>query len=226
MGGYVTPTQERATMLDATNTTGGSTSHAEDALLEVLDDTVDALRSADIPFLMIGGVASTVWGRDRGTADIDVFVRPEAVEGVLAALEARGFETWTEFEHWLHKARRNDITVDIIFRTARDILLDDEMLRRATTGEYRGRTLPIAPPEDLLVMKAVAAGEDTARYWYDALGILSRAEMDWHYLVMRARQHGARRTLSLLLFATSVDLVVPAEPMNQLWAAVHEGSLT
>jgi predicted nucleotidyltransferase len=211
-------------MLEATDRADAPASPIEDALLEVLDDTVDALRRAGIPFLMIGGVASTVWGRDRGTADVDVFVRPEAVDGVLAALEARGFETWTEFEHWLHKARRREVTVDIIFRTARDILLDDEMLRRATTGQYRGRTLPIAPPEDLLVMKAVAAGEDTARYWYDALGILSRAEMDWPYLVMRARQHGARRTLSLLLFATSVDLVVPTGPMAQLWAAVNEGS--
>jgi hypothetical protein len=71
-------------------------------------------------------------------------------------------------------------------------------------------------------MKASAAGEDTARYWYDALGILSRADLDWPYLVARARQHGARRTLSLLLFASSVDLVVPSEPMAELWAAVHD----
>jgi predicted nucleotidyltransferase len=211
-------------MLDPPDVAAESASPVEEALLDVLDDTVDALRSAGIPFLMIGGVASTVWGRDRGTADVDVFVRPEAVEGVLRALEARGFDTWTEFEHWLHKARRDDVTVDIIFRTSRDILLDDEMLQRATAKEYRGRKLPIAPPEDLLVMKAVASGEDTARYWYDALGILSRAEMDWPYLVRRARQHGARRTLSLLLFATSVDLVVPAEPMAQLRDAVNEGS--
>ena len=194
----------------------------EDALLGVLDDAVGALRDAGIPFLMIGGVASTVWGRDRGTTDIDVFVRPDAVPSVLEVLAVRGFETWTEDGHWLHKARRDGVTVDIIFRTSRDILLDDEMLRRASVGTFRGRQLPIAPPEDLLVMKASAAGEDTARYWYDALGILSRADLDWPYLVARARQHGARRTLSLLLFASSVDLVVPSEPMAELWAAVHD----
>ena len=194
----------------------------EEALLGVLDDAVDSLRGAGIPFLMIGGVASTVWGRDRGTTDIDVFVRPDAVPGVLDALAAHGFDTWTENEHWLHKARRDGVTVDIIFRTARDILLDDEMLRRASVGTFRGRRLPIAPPEDLLVMKASAAAEDTARYWYDALGILSKADLDWPYLITRARQHGARRTLSLLLFASSVDLVVPSEPMAELWAAVHD----
>lgn len=194
----------------------------EVVLLGVLDDAVGSLRDAGIPFLMIGGVASTVWGRDRGTTDIDVFVRPDAVPAVLEALAAHGFETWTEDEHWLSKARRDGVTVDIIFRTSRDILLDDQMLRRASVGTFRGRRLPIAPPEDLLVMKASAAGEDTARYWYDALGILSRADLDWQYLVSRARQHGARRTLSLLLFASSVDLVVPSQPMAQLWDAVHD----
>lgn len=72
-------------------------------------------------------------------------------------------------------------------------------------------------------MKAVAAGEDTARYWYDALGILARSELDWSYLVARARQHGARRVLSLLLFASSIDLVVPAEPVQLLWSFVSDG---
>lgn len=196
----------------------------DDALLAVLDDAVAAIHAVEVPFLMIGGIASTVWGRDRGTTDIDVFVRPESVEATLHALECSGFETSVEFDHWLSKARRDGITVDVIFRASRDILIDDEMMRRSTVALFRGRELPIAPREDLIVMKASAAGEDTARYWYDALGILARGELDWEYLVARACQHGARRVLSLLLFATSVDLVVPAGPLERLWAAVFEGA--
>jgi predicted nucleotidyltransferase len=195
----------------------------ESVLLTALDDAVGALREVGIPFLMIGGMASAVWGRDRGTADIDLFVRPEVVPAVLEALETRGFETSMEFEHWLYKGRRDGVTVDVIFRASRDILIDEEMIRRSTIERFRGRELPIAPPEDLIVMKAIAAGEDTARYWYDALGILAQGGLDWDYLVARARQHGARRVLSLLLFAASVDLVVPSTPLEQLWASVHEG---
>jgi hypothetical protein len=104
----------------------------------------------------------------------------------------------------------------VIFRVSRDILLDDEMLARSTIARFRGRAVPVASPEDLVVMKAVVAGEDTARYWYDAIAILSQAPMDWTYLVERARQHGARRILSLLLFATSVDLPIPTEPVRAL----------
>lgn len=73
------------------------------------------------------------------------------------------------------------------------------------------------PAEDLLVTKALATDEDTARYWYDALAIVARTDLDWSYLSMRARQHGARRILSLLLFATSVDLLVPRQALDDLY---------
>jgi predicted nucleotidyltransferase len=191
-----------------------------DVLLGVLDETMETLRGADIPFLLIGGIGSAVFGRDRGTRDIDLFVRPENARAVLDLLGERGFETRTEYEHWLYKAFKHDVLVDVIFRSSRDILLDDEMLSRARTMTFRGRELPVAPPEDLIVMKAIAMSEDTPRYWYDAIAIIAQAELDWDYLVARARQHGARRILSLLLFADSIDLVVPRGPIESLYDAV------
>jgi hypothetical protein len=39
--------------------------------------------------------------------------------------------------------------------------------------------------------------------------------------VRRARQAGPRRVLSLLLYAESNDLAVPAEAIESLFAAVH-----
>jgi predicted nucleotidyltransferase len=191
-----------------------------DRLPGVLDETMAALREAGIQFLLIGGVGSCVFGRDRGTRDIDVFVRPESAENVLSALAARGFRTKKEYEHWLYKAWKDDVLVDVIFRSSRDILLDQEMLDRARMVTFRGREVPVAPPEDLIVMKAVAASEDTPRYWYDAIAMIAQTELDWDYLVARARQRGARRILSLLLFADSVDLVVPPEPIEALYEAI------
>jgi hypothetical protein len=193
----------------------------ESSILDALDRTLLAMgRCDDVPYLMIGEIGSAIWGRDRGTKDIDLLVRPESLPEVLAAFEAEGFHTFVKFEHWLYKAALAEVEVDILFRASPDIMLDEEMLRRATVETFRGRSVPIAPPEDLVVMKAVAAMEDTARYWYDALGIVSRAELDWPYLVRRSCQHGARRMLSLLLFATSNDLVVPPEPIQILMEKV------
>jgi predicted nucleotidyltransferase len=191
-----------------------------DVLLGVLDETMKTLRDAGIPFLLIGGIGSAVFGRDRGTRDIDLFVRPENAKKVLDLLGERGYTTKVEYEHWLYKAFKHDVLVDVIFRSSRDVLLDEEMLRRARTMRFRGREVPVAPPEDLMVMKAIAASEDTPRYWYDAIAIIAAAELDWDYVLARARQHGARRILSLLLFADSVDLVVPRGPIETLYDAV------
>lgn len=194
-----------------------------DLFLSVLDDALDALREAEIPHLLIGGIGSAVYGRDRGTRDIDLFVRPETAARVLETLERRGFETRRETEHWLYKAFKHGVLVDVIFRSSRDILLGDEMLARARRMPFRGRLVPVAPPEDLVVMKAQATSEETPRYWYDALAIIGQTELDWDYLVARSLQHGARRMLSLLLFASSIDLVVPADPIAELNEAVASG---
>jgi len=191
-----------------------------DLFLRVLDEALDALHTADIPFLLIGGIGSAVYGRDQGTRDIDVFVRPETARRVLEELGARGFETKEVAERWLSKAMKDGVLVDVIFRSTRDILLGDEMLRRSRVMPFRGREVPLAPPEDLVVMKACAMSEDTSRYWYDAVSIIAHSELDWDYLVARAREHGARRLLSLLLFATSLDIVVPSEPIETLYDAI------
>src|ERR671919_12933 len=108
-----------------------------DVLLGVLDETMQTLRDAGIPFLLIGGIGSAVFGRDRGTRDIDLFVRPENAKKVLELLGERGYTTKVEYEHWLYKAFKHDVLVDVIFRSSRDILLDEEMLRRARTTRSR-----------------------------------------------------------------------------------------
>jgi predicted nucleotidyltransferase len=197
-----------------------------DLFLRVLDEALDALGKAGIPFLLIGGVGSAVYGRDQGTRDIDVFVRPETARKVLEVLGARGFDTKEVAERWLSKAIKHGVLVDVIFRSSRDILLGDDMLARARVMPFRGRMVPIAPPEDLIVMKACAMSEDTSRYWYDAVSIIAHTELDWDYLVARAREHGARRLLSLLLFATSLDIVVPSEPIEALHEAIGWGRRT
>ncbi len=51
--------------------------------------------------------------------------------------------------------------------------------------------------------------------------MLARADIDWQYLLRRARQHGARRVLSLLIYAQSNDLVVPPEIVGELFDMVQ-----
>jgi predicted nucleotidyltransferase len=190
-------------------------------LLAVLDDAVAALRAADVTFLLLGGLATSVMGRDRRVTDIDLFVRDRDVPRTLSALEGAGFETLVVSSNWLAKGFKDDVLVDVISRSTHDITLTDEILERSVEVDVHGRRLPCVAPEDLIVMKAVATEEDTARYWHDALSLLGRADLDWDYLARRAKQHGAKRLLALVFFAQSMDLLVPEEIVSELLDAVR-----
>ena len=63
--------------------------------------------------------------------------------------------------------------------------------------------------------------EYSPRHWHDALALIVACDLDWDYLARRAR-HGPRRVLSLLLYAQSNDLPVPARVVQDLFALVTE----
>jgi predicted nucleotidyltransferase len=197
----------------------------EETFRQVLKESVATIENADIPFLVIGGIPSSVMGRPRWTedgADIDFFVKAQDAHRTLHRLEATGFVTREAEPHWLFKATKDRVVVDVIYRSSGDIYLDDEMVERSQRGEFKGVPLRLVAPEDLVVMKAIAHREETARYWHDALGILGRSELDWDYVLRRARQYGARRMLSLLVYAQSNDIAVPNSVIRALFDSVYE----
>lgn len=188
----------------------------DDVFMAVLADAVGALETADIPYLLMGGVGSATLGRPRWTHDIDFFVRPERARAALDALEEAGFDTEEHDPRWLFKGFKHEVLVDVIFRSSGNIYLDEEMLARGSIGDFGASRARVIAPEDLLIIKAVAADEHVPRHWYDALGIVGGCPLDWDYLVGRARRHGTRRVLSLLLYAMSEDLGVPLRPVQSL----------
>jgi predicted nucleotidyltransferase len=196
------------------------TEPAADAIQAALTDAVAALESRSIDYVLMGGLGSAKLGRPRTTDDIDLFVRPEDAHRTLEVLSENGFDTDASDPTWLFKAWKHGVLVDIIFRSSGDIYLDDEMLERAEPHEHKGVRPRIIAAEDLLVIKAAAAAEAVPQHWYDALAIIARSEMDWDYLVRRARQ-APRRVLSLLLYADSVDLAIPREVVEALFSLVY-----
>jgi predicted nucleotidyltransferase len=192
----------------------------ERRFVEVLSDVVSALRDDDVDYVLIGGIASAELGRPRVTRDIDVFVRAEEIARAVRALRERHFETREPELDWLYKANRQGVQVDVIFKTAGDIYLDDEMTGRALETEFKGVDVRLVPAEDLLVMKALSHDEETPQYWYDALAVIATNELDWDYVLSRAG-HGARRLLSLLVYAQSIDLIVPDPVVRRLFDEIY-----
>lgn len=192
----------------------------EDVFAGVLADAVGSLETGDVGYVLIGGVGSAALGRPRWTHDIDVLVAPVEADRALDALASAGFVTERTNEHWIFKATKHDIVVDLIFRTVGDIYLDDEMLSHARAASFLDIALRVAAPEDQVVIKAIAHDEPSARHWNDALALLALCDIDWDYLLERALR-GAKRVLSLLIYAQSNDLLVPSWAIGRLYDKVY-----
>jgi predicted nucleotidyltransferase len=186
-----------------------------EAFAGVLRSTIGALSTAGVPFAILGGVASACYGRSRWTKDIDVFCRPEDADQVLDVLEAAGFAVERTNPAWIYKALRDDVQVDVIFKVKGGVYFDERMAARVRTVTLVGVDLPAIAPEDLVVMKAVSHDEESPRHWYDALALLAAVDLDWDYLLERARL-GPNRVLALLHYALSVDVPVPASAVIHL----------
>ncbi|HET6612865.1 MAG TPA: nucleotidyltransferase [Kofleriaceae bacterium] len=187
----------------------------------VLGEAVDALEDALVSYALIGGIASSGFGRPRWTHDIDLFVKAEDADRALDALAARGFKTERTDVQWIFKAFKNKVMVDVIFRSTGGFHLDQDMLDRSVRGQLMGHEVRFIPPEDLLIMKAVVHDEAGPRHWHDALGIIAGAELDWEYLQRRALK-APRRVLSLLVYAHSLDLTVPNRVIRGLFGQIYE----
>lgn len=193
----------------------------DEAFLATLRDLGEALAECPLRVLVMGGVGSASLARPRPTDDIDLFVHPEDAEALLEHLEHHGFDVERTNPTWLFKAFRRGVLVDVIFRSTGDIYIDDAMLEHAEWRTFKGVTLRTVSPEDLVVIKAVAATEHATHHWHDALGVIARCDLDWSYLVDRSRRFGPRRILSLLLYAESIDLAVPSPAIDRLFQVVH-----
>jgi predicted nucleotidyltransferase len=197
----------------------GTAEVEEAAFLGVLGLTAETLRSAKVPHLFMGGLASAALGRPRWTHDIDVFVRPQDARRTLTVLEESGFRTQETDPEWLFKALKDDVLVDVIFLSDGRVTLDREMAGRARWADVEGIRLPVISAEDLIVIKALVHKERSPRHWFDALALLRREDLDWDYLLDRARRYNPVRVLSLLYYARSSDQVVPADAIRRLGEA-------
>jgi hypothetical protein len=205
---------------------------ADATFARVLREAVETVETAGFPLLVLGGLASSLVGRVRWTHDIDFLVRPEDALDVLEALRGAGFTTEETDPVWIYKAFKDDIMVDIIFMVMGGIYLDDDMRAHSIerhvalpspSGGVKGAgslLIRIPSPEDQIVIKGIVHREETSRHWFDALAILGRAELDWNYLLRRARV-GARRILALLIYAQSSDILVPTWVIRRLYQEIY-----
>lgn len=117
-----------------------------------------ALRGAEIPFLLGGGLAAWARGGPPTDHDVDFLVRERDVEQALEALEAAGMRPERPPEGWLLKAWDGEVLVDLIYHPSGGPV-DDEYFARAETLEVAALPIDVASIDDVLATKLLAMNE-------------------------------------------------------------------
>jgi Uncharacterised nucleotidyltransferase len=132
-------------------------------MVPTLKKAAAALRDAQIPYLVAGGVASWVRGGPTTDHDLDFLVKPEDADRALTTLVEAGMRAEKPPEEWLYKVYDGDVLVDLIFSPA-GLDVDDELIERGEEREVEAMTMRVMRPEDLLVSKLMAMTEHTINY--------------------------------------------------------------
>src|SRR6266540_4603376 len=129
-----------------------------DRLVETARKAAAALRDADVPAALGGGLAAWARGGPKTEHDIDFFVKPEDAERALAALGEAGLRPEVPLEDWLLKAYDGDLLVDLIFNPASGPV-DDRLLARGEEREVGAVQMLVASLDDVMVTKLLALSE-------------------------------------------------------------------
>ena len=166
-----------------------------------------ALRDAEVPFALGGGLAVWARGGAKTEHDVDFFVKPEDAERAQQALVAAGLEPETPPEGWLLKAWDGNVLVDLIYEP-RGGPIDDEWLERADELDVYAVTMLVASLDDVLVTKLLALNEQNLDY--SSVLEMARAvreQIDWDEV--RRRCEGSPYAKAFLVLVEELG-VAPA----------------
>jgi predicted nucleotidyltransferase len=159
-----------------------------------MDPLVDALRrlkafleAHGIPYMVIGGIANSVWGQPRYTHDVDLKISlgKQSIHE-FAALLSQHFR----FRHSDGAAfaqRAYVLMIDVTEEVPADLSVgflpyEIEAIARAVPVDMGDVTVPVCTAEDIIIHKAISERE---KDWIDIEGILARqrGQLDQEYVL-------------------------------------------
>ncbi len=129
-----------------------------DEMCATMKKAAGALRDADIPFVLAGGLAAWARGGPSSDHDVDLLVKPDDAERAVDALEGSGMRIEKPPEGWLLKAFDGNVMVDVIYDPATGPVTD-ELIERAEEREVLSTRMRVMALEDILVTKLRALNE-------------------------------------------------------------------
>jgi hypothetical protein len=164
---------------------------------------LDTLNAAGIQYVVAGAYAIYEHtGIYRQTKDLDLFFQPTDVRPAAHALKEAGFDLQLEQPHWLAKAFKDQIMIDLIYGMGNGVsFIDAGWHEHAHEGTLAGAPVKIAPVEEL-IWHRLFIHERHRQDMSDILHlILTQGDtIDWDRLVRRAGPHWPLLLAQLHLF--------------------------
>src|SRR5688500_13779874 len=174
----------------------------------VYQEALTALNAAGVQYIVSGLYAVYEYtGIYRETKDLDLFFDPGRVVEAARVLKAAGFETRLEQVHWLGKAFKDGVQVDLIYGIGNGLFLIDEgWYRPARPGLRAAHPVRDAPAAALIFHRLFIS----ERHRWDMsdvahLILMRGQELDWDRLVQRTGDHWRLLLAQMVLF----DYVYP-----------------
>ena len=123
-----------------------------DAERELYKMALGALNAAGIAYVVAGAYAIYEHtGIYRETKDLDIFVEPTHLVNAMRALKGAGMQARLEQPHWLAKATRGELFIDIIFGMGNGLaMIDGDWYRHSRPAILAATPVRVAPAEELL----------------------------------------------------------------------------
>lgn len=155
-------------------------------LVQALQKIVDFLETRKIDYMIIGGIANSLYGNPRQTFDIDVKVSIEeeslsAFINDLALLGKLAVENPLEFVKTTNvlPVDVDDVRVDLILAK---LAYEKTAIKRSRTSDVYGLKAMVSTAEDLVIQKCISTRE---KDWLDIREIIKmqREVLNWSYML-------------------------------------------
>jgi hypothetical protein len=151
-------------------------------LIETMKRAAAALRDAEVPAMLGGGLAGWARGGPPTEHDVDFYLRESDAERGLEALVAAGMREERPPEGWLFKAHDGEAVVDLIFRPSGGPI-GDEHFGRAEVLEVMAQPMLVASLDDVLATKLLSLREQELDYGpVLELSRSLREQVDWRFV--------------------------------------------
>ena len=173
----------------------------------------------NIPYMVGGSLASSVYGIPRATQDIDIVadIKPVQVDSLVKAFEGEFYIDADMVQDAIkYRSSFNIIYLETMFKVdifvlKNDLASQDEMNRRQPyqASEASQSVFFISSAEDIIIQKLhwfQLGGKTSERQWNDILGVfkVQTETLDYDYLLKRAKLKGVAELLEQAIKETGI----------------------